>query len=466
MLLTLTTTHRPATDLGYLLHKNPDRLHSFDLSFGVARVFFPEASPERCVAALLLELDQIGLVQGKGRRGSSRKYDYVSDRPYVASSFLSVAISRVFASAMAGTSRERQDLVATPIELEAALDVVKVRGGEDFLRGVFEPLGYEVTVGQLSPRYLSFSLRRVCTLQELLGHLYVLIPVVDDDKHYWIGDDEVDKLLRRGGDWLAGHPMRDQIVDRYLKHRAPLRRAALAQLLEAEDEAGDEEPEERGQGEAVLEERVGLNTQRLQAVVRVLKQRKARCVLDLGCGEGRLIALLLKEREIDEIVGLEVSSAVLDIARRRLRVDEMPERQAARLKLIQGSLTYRDRRLVGYDAAAVLEVIEHLEPGRLSAFESVVFGQARPPCVVITTPNADYNQRFPNLPAGKFRHPDHRFEWSRAEFQRVAPRDVDGAVRRRAVCPGQPRREAHARAPGQECAADARPRRIAAADGR
>jgi 3' terminal RNA ribose 2'-O-methyltransferase Hen1 len=418
MLLTLTTTHSPATDLGYLLHKNPDRLHSFELPFGVARVFFAEAGTDRCSAVLLLEVDQVGLVQGRGGRRPSRKYDYVSDRPYVASSFMSVAMSRVFSSALAGTSRERPELAAKPIDLEATLDVARVRDGEGFVRQVFEPLGYEVSVAApLSQRYLSISLRRVCTLQELLNHLYVLIPVLDDEKHYWVGDDEVEKLLRRGGDWLARHPMREQIADRYLKHRGALRRAALAQLLEAEDQVEEEEPEARGQGESALEERVGLNTLRLQAVVGVLKQRQARRILDLGCGEGRLIASLLKERNVDEIVGLEVSSAALENARRRLRVDEMPERQAARLKLMQGSLTYRDRRIEGYDAAAVLEVIEHLDPGRLSAFESVVFGHARPRCVVITTPNAEYNARFSGLPPGRFRHPDHRFEWSRGEFE-------------------------------------------------
>jgi 3' terminal RNA ribose 2'-O-methyltransferase Hen1 len=254
-------------------------------------------------------------------------------------------------------------------------------------------------------------------VQELLTHLYVLIPVLDDDKHYWIGEDEVEKLLRRGSDWLASHPIREQIVDRYLKHQAPLRRAALAQLLEADDQLDEDDPQVRGSGEMALEERVGLHEQRLNAVVEVLKRQRARRVLDLGCGEGRLITKLLKERDIDEVLGLEVSSAALGIAERRLHVDEMSDRQAARLKLVQGSLTYRDRRLEGFDAAVLLEVIEHLDLGRLSSFETAIFSHAKPGCVVITTPNAEYNQLFPSLPAGRFRHPDHRFEWSREEFQ-------------------------------------------------
>jgi 3' terminal RNA ribose 2'-O-methyltransferase Hen1 len=418
MLLTLTTTHRPARDLGYLLHKNPDRLHSVKLPFGVAHVFFPEAGTDRCTATLMLDIDQIGLVQGQGPRKSWRKYDYVSDRPYVASSFMSVALGRVFSTALAGRSRERQEVAESPIPLTARIGVVRVRGGEGFLRAIFEPLGYSVQVEEFSPRYLAVSLSGDFRLKDMLEHLYVLMPVLDDDKHYWVGQDEIDKLLRRGGDWLTRHPLRDAIVDRYLKHRGVLKRAALAQLETAEDQPEEEDPEVRGQGEAGLEERVGLNIQRLQAVVRILEEKGARRILDLGCGEGRLIRELLKQQWAKEIVGLEVSSVALEHARQRLRLVAMPARQAERVKLLLGSLTYRDRRLEGFDAAAILEVIEHVEETRLSAFENVVFKYARPGCVVITTPNAEYNKLFADLPPGRLRHPDHRFEWSRGEFQR------------------------------------------------
>src|SRR5262245_11106948 len=106
MLLTITTTHSPATDLGYLLHKNPARTHTFDLSFGQAHIFYPEVGEERCTAALLLDIDPVGLV--RGRRGPAGEggmlEQYVNDRPYVASSFLSVAISQVFGTAMSGRS--------------------------------------------------------------------------------------------------------------------------------------------------------------------------------------------------------------------------------------------------------------------------------------------------------------------------------------------------------------------------
>jgi 3' terminal RNA ribose 2'-O-methyltransferase Hen1 len=234
VLLTITTTHTPATDLGYLLHKNPAKCQSFPLSFGQAHVFYPEASAERCTAALLLEVDPIGLVRNRqGPSGEGGLLDqYVNDRPYVASSLLSVAIAQVFGSALSGKSKERAALVDTPIALSARLAVVPCRGGEKFLRSLFEPLGYLVN-GQRHPLdeafpdwgdgpYFTVELAAKCRLRELLAHLYVLIPVLDDDKHYWVGDDEVDKLLRHGERWLAAHPERDNISRRYLKHQRRL----------------------------------------------------------------------------------------------------------------------------------------------------------------------------------------------------------------------------------------------------
>ena len=416
MLLTLTTTHRPATDLGYLLHKRPGQVQSFPLSFGQAHVFYPEANEERCTAALLLDLDPIGLVRGQG----SLLEQYVNDRPYVASSFLSVAIAQVFGSALSGNSRERQELADTPIPLDVRLAAVPCRGGESVLRRLFEPLGYAVTAVRHAldaffpewgeSNYHTVTLTATCRLHELLSHLYVLVPVLDDDKHYWVGDAEVEKLLRHGEGWLAAHPEREVITRRYLKHQSRLMRSALARLIE---ESGESETED--EAEEVIEERISLNEQRLNAVAAVLKESGAKRILDLGCGEGKLIRLLLKDPAFAEITGVDVASRVLEIARERL--DRLPERVRERARLLHGSLTYRDRRLEGFDAAAVVEVIEHLDPPRLAAFERVLFECARPRLIVLTTPNAEYNVKFEGLPAGKLRHPDHRFEWTRAEFR-------------------------------------------------
>jgi 3' terminal RNA ribose 2'-O-methyltransferase Hen1 len=421
MLLTITTTHSPATDLGYLLYKHPERTQTFTLPFGQAHVFYPEVSEERCTATLLLDIDPIGLVR-HGRNSGFALGQYVNDRPYVASSFLSVAIAQVYSSALTGKSRERPELAATAIPLEAKIAVLPCHGGEDLLHRLFEPLGYTVIAeshaldetfpGWGDSPYYTVTLSAICRLSDLLSHLYVLIPVLDDEKHYYVGDDEMEKLLRYGEGWLAAHPERELIANRYLKHQRSLISDALAQLTEEDASPFDGQSDS---SEIALEARVGLHQRRLETVVRVLKESGARRVLDLGCGEGKLIRMLVDDPTFEHITGMDVSHWALKIASDHL--ERLAPKQRERVTLIQGSLVYRDQRLAGFDAAAVVEVIEHLDPPRLAAFERVLFEFARPGTVIVTTPNRDYNVRFETLPAGQFRHADHRFEWTRAEFQ-------------------------------------------------
>ena len=429
MLLTITTTHQPATDLGFLLHKNPGRFQSFTLSFGRADVFYPEADIHRCKAALLLHIDPVGLVRPKS--GASNAGDwlgqYVNDRPYVASSHMSVAISSVFGSALAGKSAERPELADMALPLEADVPVTPSADGPDLIRRLFEPLGYDVDMsGQsLDERfpewghspYYGVRLSSKVRLRDLLSHLYVLLPVVDDEKHYWVGDDEVVKLLRFGEGWLDNHPLRELISRRYLKYQRSLVSRALAQLLDAGSADPGVVAARHEQDEERLEAPIRLGEQRIQAVLAALRDMGAARVLDLGCGEGRLIAALLGESSVSSITGLDVSHRALETARRRLRLDTLPPRQRKRVTLLHGSLTLRDKRLAGHDAAVAMEVIEHIDPTRLDTFEDTVFGNAQPGAVLITTPNAEYNSLFEGLPDGAFRHGDHRFEWTREEFQ-------------------------------------------------
>ena len=431
MLLSITTTRRPATDLGFLLHKHPSRFQSYDLAFGKAHVFYPEATEERCTACLLLDVDPVGLVRGKGT-AEGLLAQYVNDRPYAASSFLSVAVSQVLGTALQGRCKDRPELAETPRPLSARIDVLPVRGGERFLRAVFEPLGYaiEATRHPLDDRfpewgespYFSVTVAKETTLSDLLTHLYVLIPVFDNAKHYFVGDDELEKLLSKGGGWLAGHPEREEIARRYLKFQPSLYRQALARLVVEEPPLEGEGDEQRpaDQAEGALERPLSLNEQRLGAVLAAIRASGARRVLDLGCGEGKLLRELLKDKQFEEVVGMDVSIRSLETARDRLKLDRMPERQAARIKLIHGSLNYRDRRLEGFDAAAIVEVVEHLDPPRLLAFERAVFEFAMPKTVVLTTPNREYNVTWENVGAETLRHPDHRFEWTRREFREWA----------------------------------------------
>ncbi|WP_280400403.1 3' terminal RNA ribose 2'-O-methyltransferase Hen1 [Nocardia carnea] len=571
MLLTITCTPEPgsttpATDLGFLLHKNPDRVQEFGLSYGTAHVFYPHASAERCTAALLLEVDPVRLVRGRARDLQAFSLgQYVNDRPYAASSLLSVAIGSVFRSALRGECAQRPGLADTPLPLRLELPALGCRGGAGLVERIFAPLGWTVdaTPLPLDPAFPEWGdsahLRLVLTgtvrVADALNHLYVLLPVLDGAKHYWLDAGEVDKLLRAGGTWLAAHPERGWITRRYLARRQSLIRTALARLaeldhsdpeeLDAIDEAptedepnepprearatseplsrtGDldartprhpsparatatsirgstgqpatapsgtrshgatvpggansagaaasaaaaaggnqarspEEPRSRRADTEVRDTAIGvraamdgatpagasgdpgsvapssvagsgsassngdgsappLAVQRRAAVVAALRETGATRVLDLGCGEGALLRELLGDRSFQEIVGVDVSTRALSIARRRLRLDRLPAAVTHRLTLRQGSLTYTDNALRGFDAAVLMEVIEHIDPPRLPAVEYVVFGAAAPRSVLVTTPNAEYNVRYDGLPAGKFRHGDHRFEWSRAEF--------------------------------------------------
>ena len=429
MLLTITSTKRSATDLGYLLHKNPDRVQSFELSFGKAHVFYPEATAERCTAALLLDVDPVGLVRTRrGPSGDGGALDqYVNDRPYVASSFLSVAIARVLSSALAGTSKGRPEMVNQPLPLVAKITGLPCRGGSDILKRLFEPLGYVVRsehhlLDEACPEwgesnYYTVELEQVITLQNLLTHLYVLIPVLDAEKHYWVGQDEVEKLLRHGEGWLQSHPERELIVKRYLRYQRRLSDEALARLMGDEEADPDAEQEKRTGEEEAIEKPIALNQLRLESVIQAVTESGAARVIDLGCGEGKLLKELLKQKEIQEIAGMDVSHRSLEIASERMHFDTMPPKQKERIRLFQGSLMYKDRRLAGFETATAIEVIEHLDPPRLAAFERVVFEHAKPNTVIITTPNSEYNVRFETLPAGQFRHKDHRFEWTRQQFE-------------------------------------------------
>ncbi|WP_280420327.1 3' terminal RNA ribose 2'-O-methyltransferase Hen1 [Nocardia carnea] len=534
MLLTITCTPEadsatPATDLGFLLHKNPDRVQEFGLSYGTAHVLYPHATAERCTAALLLEVDPVRLVRGRSKGPQAFALgQYVNDRPYAASSLLSVAIGAVFRSALRGDCAQRPELARTPLPLRLELPALGCRGGPGLAERIFAPLGWSVdaTPLPLDPAFPEWGdsahLRLVLTgtvrLADALNHLYVLLPVLDGAKHYWLDNDEVDKLLRAGGSWLAAHPERSWITRRYLARRQSLVRTALARLAELDDsdpeelgavdeaphveedavdphvpaaggrttasprtqqdagasnaspvapstspdstgdkraaaavlgDTGDTHVQDKRGGLAAVgtapaavssdpgtgdenspspvgadsdEPTLSLAVQRRAAVVAALRDAGATRVLDLGCGEGALLRELLDDGSFREIVGVDVSTRALSIARRRLRLDRLPDTVARRLTLRQGSLTYTDSALRGFDAAVLMEVIEHIDPPRLPAVEYVVFGAAAAQSVLVTTPNAEYNVRYDGLPAGAFRHSDHRFEWTRAEFRSWAER--------------------------------------------
>ncbi|WP_306370564.1 3' terminal RNA ribose 2'-O-methyltransferase Hen1 [Nocardiopsis sp. CC223A] len=479
MLLTITTTATPAapaTDLGFLLHKNPERAQSFEQSFGTAHVFYPEATAERCTAALLLEVDPQALLRARTSVSTPdfALAQYVNDRPFATSSLFTVALGRVFRSALKGACEARPELAAAPLPLELHLPAVPCRAGADKARALFEPLGWRVGAepvpldpglpGWGDSHYLSLTLSGDQVLSEALSHLYVLLPAMDGSKHYWVDRGEIDKLLRAGGlrvtdaeeqtteedpqarsPWLARHPERAWITRRYLNRRNAYVRTALARLAAADDLPEEEadpalEEDPARPVPAVPAAEAGERTpslaeQRAGAVLAVLRAENASSVLDLGCGPGALLAKLVADPTLERITGVDVDTVSLQMAHRKtcrgcapngrgrhrnLFADAEGVREQGgrppRPELLVGSAVYRDARFAGHDAVVLMEVVEHVDPERLLALEETVFSAAHPRVVVVTTPNAEYNVHYEGLADGAFRHRDHRFEWTRAEF--------------------------------------------------
>lgn len=407
-----------ARDLGFLLHKHPNRVQQFSTAGGTAHVMYPQADDARTTAALLLDLNVTD--------------EFVTDRPYVAGSHLAVAIGSVYRTAMIGRCDARPDLASQDLPLTIKLPAVPCRGGIDQVKRMFEPVGWTVEVAEVpldpelpewgASRYLNLTLTGSVRLSQALSHLYVLLPVLDNSKHYWVSSDEAEKLVRRGGDWLATHPERDFIVRRYLAHRKSFVNAAQERLDALDDRpVPDEVDDLDAEAAEDAEPTVPLVVHRHHAVCQAVQDVGAHTVLDLGCGPGTLLRKLLRDSAITELVGVDVSARDLEIAARRLHLDRQ-DRRSERVTLLHSSLTYLDDRLKGFDVAILMEVIEHLDLDRLPALERAVFGHAHPGAVIVTTPNGEYNLRYENLPAGQFRHPDHRFEWTRAEFAAWAER--------------------------------------------
>lgn len=418
MLLTITYEGLSTQNLGYLLHKHPFRPQEFLLPMGKAYVFYPEVSDTKTTAALLLDLDPLSISRGKPGSRYRKLSDYVNDRPYVASSFLSTAIARVFGSAMNGRCEEMQDLADRALHLSACVYMLPVRDKKEILKGIFEPLGYHLSyecflIDECFPEwgespYVNLSISGQVRLADLLRHLYVLIPVFDRQKHYFVSKPEIDKLLLHGAGWLEDHPMRKFIIQRYFPKTRSYADTALTALP----------GRSKGDDDGAKEKEIfhPLNQVRLHAVAEEIIRCGASSVADLGCGEGKLLELLMPVGNVRRICGMDVAAEVLEKAEKRLFREEHSWQERKRVELIQGSLLYKDDRLLGFDAACVIEVIEHIPQEKLVLFEKVLFRETAPDTIILTTPNREYNAWYHSVGQGGLRHEDHRFEWTRNEF--------------------------------------------------
>ncbi len=429
MLISISTTLSPATDLGYLLHKNPHNIHESNLPWGKAYVFYSQASEELCTANLLVDINSVDLIR-KGKKRHVKDfslYHYINDRPYAASSFISVAISRVFGDALKGKCKAKPHLTELAIPLKVTLTALPSRRGAELLEALFQPLGYEIKIKPLelnqkfpewgaSP-YFEITLIKTCPLKDLLAQLYVLIPVLDDNKHYWVNEAEIEKLLQYATDWLPDHPQKTLITSSYLAKQRSLTDAALARLTEEDTIDVEQDERKKATMEESIEQKINLNQQRLDSIADTLNELDVKTIIDLGCGEGKLIKRLIEEKKYTKITGVDVAHSELCRAEKKLKFKDMHHESKQKVNLLQSSLMYRDKRFENYDAATLIEVIEHVELSRLDMLEKSVFQYAQPKYVIVTTPNVEYNTKFEALPSNTFRHKDHRFEWTREEFQ-------------------------------------------------
>ncbi len=435
MQLSITTTHKPATDLSYLLHKNPDKVQTFDITGGKAYVFYPETTDEKCTATMILNIDTLEMIKNQKKSMSDFALKgYVNDRPFVASSFLSSAISSIYSSALNGNSKEKSEVVNKKIPLEVFISVINVSGGENLIKRFFEPLGYEIKIEKYElnenfkswgeSNYFSLTLKNIITLKELLTHLYILIPVFDNEKHYWVSTKDVDILLKKGEGWLENHPEKEFITKRYFKNIKSLsnlyNKKSIDDIEESQKNVDSEENNENEFEEInqiIKETKIKLDKQRLNYVYEKLIESGMKSIIDMGCGEGKLLKLLITNKQFEKIAGTDVSFNNLLKAKERLNFEEMSQKFKERIELFQSSLTYKDKRFSNYESCAIVEVIEHIDVERLESFEKSIFECSKFKYIILTTPNADYNINYKSLNKQNLRHSDHRFEWTKDEFK-------------------------------------------------
>ena len=412
MLIAITSRTRPASDLGYALHKHPDRVQQFDVGYGKATVFYPVASEDECTFVMVVEVDPVRLARGpEHTRGGGLVTDYVTDRPYAASSMLAVAIGKVLSTATAGRCEKKPELAAKPMDLEVEISTVR-NLAQDRVRSLFTDLGYKVEIeGKEQDRYVTVRTRSDrWTLGETLRQIRVLLPAIDGRHHHYVNDEDVAHLLRHGEGWLDSHPQGTWISRRYLARKRSLAEQAV-RALEARNESEDEPPWTGPTRESLQRARIDRVTERLV-------ESGARIVADLGCGEGALVRELAKEPAISKVVGIDISANRIEQAKRRLARQLGPS-ETDKTSLLTGAIGVQDARWSDCDAAALVETIEHIDVERLDMVERNVFGREHLRCIIVTTPNREYNHHY-GLEEGQKRHRDHRFEWSREEMREWA----------------------------------------------
>ena len=408
MQLTIQATGDNAKVMSHLLSKNPANLYERNQKGHLVRFFYSKFTDQEVEATIFVTPDPIELVQS-----NSNSYDithYINDREFAVSSIFCSLIRSALGTALNGQPKEQyMEWVDHPFSLQFEFGPVVSTLTDQQLAELFEPLGFALAItrqeidysirmkDESSARYL--TLRGTKTLHESLRQLFVLIPVLDNYKHYYIDEKEIEKLERYGEGWLENHPLRDFI------YRKSLRFKELYSQVESQKPAG--EPE-------VQVKKARLNELRYEKIAETVSQLKPESVVDFGSGEGKLSERLGLIAGVREILAVEPSqSAAVKAAARFHKAQE--NEHFTMPKTLWGSLFYFDERLQGKDAIILCEVIEHIDEDRLPKAMDTILHAYRPGALIITTPNREYNDVYEM--EERFRHTDHRFEWTRAEFQ-------------------------------------------------
>jgi 3' terminal RNA ribose 2'-O-methyltransferase Hen1 len=406
------------------------------MSFGEGYVYFQENPQGDNSLSLLVDVDPLATVQGRGQL-SHMDGLYVNDRAYVPSSLLTSALTKAFGTALSGRCKERPELASTPIDWTVSVPVVTSDWRTEILWSLFGPLGYEVRMAHVEreghrsshPDVASdltgVKLCTTATMREVLSHLVVLIQVLDQDNHRWLDEQDLDPFMRRVEGWLPEHPYGMFILKRALKHQKHLIKAVIAKFPAIVDSQArissiNSEMWDASQLEEYADQPLSLNRQRFAVVQELIERLQPRSLVDLGCGDGSFIGFLANGallHPMERIIGMDVSASELARAKTRMEhLSSLPGRRTP-VEWLLGSLLYRDPRIKGLDMAILIEVIEHIDPWRLPALERQVFGEGGYASIVVTTPNREFNLIYGLSEEHSLRHRDHRFEWTRQEFQ-------------------------------------------------
>lgn len=407
MQLSLNVKGNGAEAVSYLLAKNPNNLYERDEKGFKVRSVYSVFTKEEVKYLIYVKPDPIDLV-----RSSPQVYDishYINDREFAVSSLFVSAIRKALGTALNGKPQEEYvQWVEHRFDMEVAFGPIATDLPDGELAELFKPIGYNVEIKRAASTLRSKSsalfitLTGKQTIQNLLKHLFILIPVIDNYKHYFIDEREIEKVDRYGEGWLDAHPLKQFIVKRALRFQNLIRQSKFYDR-------------ERHNQENRETKKIRLNELRYEKIVDFIRTIPKRdTVVDLGAGEGKLSVKLGYLDGVKEILSVEPSNKSRVRAIQRFEEAEGTDGFTLPTSLA-GSLFYFDDRLVNKDIMVLCEVIEHIDEYRIPKMMEAIFRSYQPRVLIVTTPNQEYNVIYDMDET--MRHHDHRFEWTRDDFQ-------------------------------------------------